>query len=78
VSVFICLILDKECRVLKAATLEALKLSRAVSQATRESGKLKGWGFELWQRGKRVHASYDCHAPPARRGSFSGEPRLAS
>lgn len=65
-TVFICLILDKDCGVLKAATLAASNLSHAATQATRESTKLKGWGFELWQGGKLMRASYDCDAPPAR------------
>ena len=65
-SMYICLILDKECRILKAATLSASNLSHAANLATDESAQLKGWGFELWQGGKLKRASYDCHAPPAR------------
>lgn len=65
-SVFICLILDKDCRVLKAATLGAGTLAQAATLATDESNKLNGWGFELWQAGKLMQSSYDCHAPPAR------------
>lgn len=67
--VYICLILDKECRVLKAATLSAPNLSHATALATEESTQLKGWGFELWQSGKRLRASCDCHSPPARMAS---------
>jgi len=79
-TIFICLVLDKECHVLKAATLCGENVSQAASLASKESAQLKGWGYELWQGGKLVRASYDCHAPPARTTAarFLGRPRFAT